>query len=153
MCDLMEPHCTHSTQRSARCSDSQKRSSASCAAVLCGPSALRCAVLCRLLVQVMSAEGWRSRKTLARGILPLQPVVAAYRSSYKAVPVKVQLESSSAAVGSLVFSAQLISSASVRAGMHEAIRRMRRMAAESREDAGGVGHSDAQGPASTQPSQ
>lgn len=83
-------------------------------------------------MQVVLAEGWRSKKTLARGILPLQPVVSAYRSSYKAVPVTLQLESSSAAAGSLVCTVQLISSASIRAGMHEAIRRMRKMAEESR---------------------
>lgn len=80
----------------------------------------------------MLSEGWRRKVTLARGILPLQPVVAAYRSSYKAVPLTLQLESNSAAVGSLVCTVQLISSASIRAGMHEAIKRMRAMAADTR---------------------
>jgi len=49
-------------------------------------------------------------------------------------------ESSSAAVGSLVCTVQLISSASIRAGMHEAIRRMCAMAAATRSaslDSGG----------------
>jgi hypothetical protein len=87
---------------------------------------------CRLLVRLVLSEGWRSKRTLARGILPLQPVVAAYRSSYKAVPVTLQLESDSAAVGSLVCNLQLLSSASIRAGMHEAIRRMRTMATNTR---------------------
>jgi hypothetical protein len=88
--------------------------------------------VCRLLVRLVLSEGWRRKVTLARGILPLQPVIAAYRSSYKAVPMTLQLESSSAAVGSLVCTVQLISSASIRAGMHEAIKRMRAMAAETR---------------------
>jgi hypothetical protein len=83
-------------------------------------------------VRLVLSEGWRGKRTLARGILPLQPVVAAYRSSYKAVPVTLQLESGSSAVGSLVCNLQLISSASIRAGMHEAIRRMRAMAADTR---------------------
>lgn len=87
---------------------------------------------CRLLVRLVLTDGWKSKKTLARGILPLQPIVAAYRSSYKATLVNLQLESSSAAVGSLVCTVQLISSASIRAGMHEAIRRMRAMAADTR---------------------
>lgn len=87
---------------------------------------------CRLLVRLVLSEGWRSKKTLARGVLPLQSVVAAFRSSYKAVPVTLQLEANSAAVGSLVCHVQLISAASIRAGMHEAIRRMRKMAAETR---------------------
>lgn len=85
-----------------------------------------------LLVQLVLSEGWKSKKTLARGILPLHSVVAAFRSSYKAVPVSLQLEAVSAGVGSLVCHVQLISSASIRAGMHEAIRRMRKMAAETR---------------------
>lgn len=93
---------------------------------------VRCTCMCRLLMHLVLSEGWRSKRTLARGILPLQPVVAAYRSSYKAVPVTLQLESDSAAVGSLVCNLQLISSASIRAGMHEAIRRMRAMAADTR---------------------
>jgi hypothetical protein len=83
-------------------------------------------------VQLVLSEGWKSKKTLARGILPLHSVVAAFRSSYKAVPVSLQLEAASAGVGSLVCHVQLISSASIRAGMHEAIRRMRKMAAETR---------------------
>lgn len=95
---------------------------------------------CRLLVRLVLADGWKREQTLARGILPLQPAVAAYRSSVHSVPVTLQLESSSAAVGSLVCKVQLISSASIRAGMYEAIRRMRTMAAATRSaslDSGG----------------
>lgn len=86
----------------------------------------------RLLVQLVLSEGWRRKQTLARAILPLQPVVAAFRTNSRSVPITLQLESSSVAVGSLVCNVQLISSASIRAGMHEAIRRMRTMAASSR---------------------
>ena len=77
----------------------------------------------------MLSDGWRRKQTLARGVLPLQPVVSAYRSSLQAVAVPLQLESHSAVVGSIECRVQLIDTASIRAGMYEAIRRMRTMAA------------------------
>jgi hypothetical protein len=73
-------------------------------------------------------EGFKQR-TLARGIVPLQPVVAEYAArTFKAVQVPVQLECNSAAAGSAVISLQLISSSTARQGMYEAIRRMHTLA-------------------------
>jgi hypothetical protein len=85
-------------------------------------------VACRLLLQLVLVEGFKQR-TLARGIVPLQPVVAEYTArTFKAVQVPVQLECNSAAAGSAIISLQLISSQSARQGMYEAIRRMRTLA-------------------------
>jgi hypothetical protein len=78
-------------------------------------------------------DSWRGRRTLARGVLPLHNAAAEYAArSFKSVAVPLQLEASSALVGGCVCTVQLISSVSVRAGMLEAIRRMRLMAAARR---------------------
>ncbi|WIA30252.1 hypothetical protein OEZ86_000342 [Tetradesmus obliquus] len=81
-----------------------------------------------LLLQLVVVEGFKHR-TIARGVVPLQPAVAEYNTrTFKAVEVPVQLECNTAAAGSAVISLQLISSSSARQGMYEAIRRMRTLA-------------------------
>jgi hypothetical protein len=84
--------------------------------------------VCRLLLQLVLVEGFKQR-TIARGIVPLQPVVAEYTArTFKAVQVPVQLECNSAAAGTAVISLQLICSSGARQGMYEAVRRMRTLA-------------------------
>lgn len=82
----------------------------------------------RLLLRVVVEEGLQSR-TIARGIVPLQPAVAELQTrSFKPVQVPVQLESNSAAAGTALVSLRLMSSQAGKPGMHEAIRRMRALA-------------------------
>lgn len=69
------------------------------------------------------------KRTLARGVVPLQPAVAEYQArTFTPVPVPVQLECSGTSAGSCTVSLQLISSHSARQAMYEAIHRMRTLA-------------------------
>eukprot|EP00879_Flechtneria_rotunda_P018468 GHRR01019372.1.p1 GENE.GHRR01019372.1~~GHRR01019372.1.p1 ORF type:complete len:956 (+),score=336.65 GHRR01019372.1:1037-3904(+) len=79
-----------------------------------------------LLLCLVLVDGFKT-KTLARGILPMQPAVADF-TSFKPVQVQVQLQHHTAAVGTCLLELQLIGPMTARQAMYEAIRRMRTLA-------------------------